>query len=58
MTRAQVQADYLQAAKAGLIVLSIAGTTLKMPDFVSARTPADVRSEAVMAARTPATGTL
>ena len=58
MTRAQVQADYVQAAKTGRIVPSIAGTTLKAPDFVSARTRADVRAEAIMAAGTHAPGTI
>ena len=51
LTRAQVQADYLQAARAGLIVPSIEGTTLKAPAFASTRSAAEVRSEAVMAAR-------
>ena len=58
MTRAQVQADYLRAAKAGLIVPSIEGTTLKAPAFVSTRSPAEVHSEAVMAARTQPVGTI
>ena len=37
LTRAQVQADYVQAAKAGQISPSIEGTTLKVPTFVSTR---------------------
>ena len=51
LTRAQVQADYIKAVKAGEIVPSIEGTTLKAPAFMSVRSVADVRAEAVMAAR-------
>ena len=51
LTRAQVQADYVKAVKAGEIVASIEGTTLKAPAFMSVRSVADVRAEAVMAAR-------
>ena len=58
MTRAQVQADYLQAARAGLITSSSEGMTLKVPAFASARSPADVHSEAVMAARTQPVGSI
>ena len=54
LTRAQVQADYLKAAMAGQIVPSIEGTTLKAPPFASTRSPAEVRSEAVMAVAHPA----
>ena len=50
LTRAQVQADYIKAVKAGEIVASIEGTTLKAPAFVGVRSAADVRAEAVMAA--------
>ena len=50
LTRAQVQADYIKAVKAGEIVPSIEGTTLKAPAFMSVRSVADVRAEAVMAA--------
>ena len=53
LTRAQVQADYLQAARAGQIVPSIEGTTLKAPAFVSTRSPAEVRMEAAMAVAHP-----
>ena len=58
MTRAQVQVDYLQAARAGLITSSSEGMTLKVPAFASARSPADVHSEAVMAARTQPVGSI
>ena len=57
-TRAQVQADYLQAARAGLIIPSSEGMTLKLPAFASARSVADVHSEAVMAARTQPLGSI
>ena len=57
-TRAQVQADYLQAARAGLIVASSEGMTPKVPAFVSTRSVADVHSEAVMAARTQPVGSI
>ena len=50
MSRAQVQADYIKAAKSGQIVPSTLGTTVKAPEFVSTRSPADVRAEAVYAA--------
>ena len=53
LTRAQVQADYIKAVKAGEIVASIEGTTLKAPAFVSVRSVAEVRAEAVMAAHHP-----
>ena len=50
MTRAQVQADYIKAAKSGQIVQATEGAVLKVPDFVSTRSAADVRAEAVNAA--------
>ncbi len=54
MTRAQVHADYLKAAMAGLIVPGIEGTTVKAPAFVSTRSVAEVHAEAVMAVAHPA----
>ena len=53
LTRAQVQADYFKAMKAGQIVASIEGTTLKAPAFASTRSAAEVHSEAVMAVAHP-----
>ena len=59
MTRAQVQADYIKAAKAGEIVPSTLGTTVKAPEFVGTRSAAEVRAEAVMAARhSPVVGSI
>ena len=49
-TRAQVQAEYIQAAKSGQIVLSSDGTMLRAPAFVGTRSAAEVRAEAVYAA--------
>ena len=57
-TRAEVQTDLIRAAKSGQIVPSIAGTTLKAPEFMSTRSAADVRAEAVVAAHTPVFGTI
>lgn len=53
MTQAQVQAEYFKALKAGQIVPSIEGTTLKAPAFASSRSPAEVRMEAVMSVAHP-----
>ena len=59
MTRAQVQAAYIKAAKAGEIVPSTLGTTVKAPEFVGTRSAAEVRAEAVMAARhSPVVGSI
>ena len=59
LTRAQVQADYIKAAKAGEIVPSTLGTTVKAPEFVGTRSAAEVRAEAVMAARhSPVVGSI
>ncbi len=57
-TRAAVQTELIRAAKSGQIIPSIAGTTLKAPEFVSTRSAADVRAEAVAAARHPVVGTI
>ena len=58
-TRAQVQADYIKAAKAGEIVPSTLGTTVKAPEFVGTRSAAEVRAEAMMAARhSPVVGSI
>ena len=53
LTRAQVQADYSKAVKAGEIVPSIEGTTLKAHAFMGVRSAADVRAEAVNAVAHP-----
>lgn len=57
-TRAEVQSDLIRAAKSGQIIASTAGTTLKAPEFVSTRSVADVRAEAVVAAHNPVIGTI
>lgn len=58
-SRAEVQADYFQAVKAGQLVAMTEGTVLVAPAFMSIRTADDVRVEAVMAAHHPLnTGTL
>ncbi len=58
VTRAEVQTDLIRAAKLGQIIPSIAGTTLKQPEFVSKRSVAEVRAEAVVAAHHPVIGTI
>ncbi len=58
MTRAQVQADTIKAAKSGQIVQATEGAVFKMPEFVSTRSAAEVRAEAVTAAHTPVFGTI
>ena len=58
VTRAEVQTDLIRAAKSGQIIPSIAGTTLKQPEFVSKRSVAEVRAEAVVAAHHPVIGTI
>ena len=58
-TREAVQANYFQAVKAGQLVAMTEGAVLLGPDFMSTRTRAEVRAEAVMAASHPLnTGTL
>jgi hypothetical protein len=57
-TRAAVQSDLIRAAKSGQIIASIAGTTLKAPEFMSSRSAAEVRAEAVVAAHHPVVGTI
>ena len=58
MTRAQVRADYFQAVKAGQIIQTTEGTTLKAPAFVSTRSTAEVHAEAVVAPHTPVFGSI
>lgn len=59
LTRAQVQADYIKAAKSGQIIQATEGAVLKVPEFVSTRSAAEVRAEAVMAARhSPVVGSI
>ena len=43
LTRDQVRAEYFQAVKAGQIVQTTEGTTLKAPAFVSTRSSAEVK---------------
>jgi hypothetical protein len=58
-SRAEVQAEYFQAVKAGQLVAMTEGTVLVAPAFMSTRSADDVRAEAVMAAHHPLnTGTL
>lgn len=57
-TRAEVQTDLIRAANSGQIIPSIAGTTLKAPEFMGTRAAADVRAEGVVAARSPVIGTI
>ena len=52
-TRAEVQAGYLQAVKAGQLVAMTEGTMLVGPAFMSTRTREEVRAEAVMAGSHP-----
>ena len=58
MTRAQVRADYFQAVKAGQIIQTTEGTTLKAPAFVSTRSTAEVHAEALVAPHTPVFGSI
>ncbi len=59
MTRAQVQAEYFKAVKAGQLVAMTEGTVLVAPAFMSTRTRDEVRAEAIMAAGHPLnTGTI
>lgn len=58
LTRDQVRADYFQAVKAGQIVQTTEGTTLKAPAFVSTRSSAEVHAEAVVASHTPVFGSI
>ena len=57
-TRAQVQAEYIKAAKSGQIIPSSDGITLRAPAFVSARPAAEVHAEALVAARAPVFGSI
>ena len=58
-TRADVQAEYFKAVKAGQLVAMTEGTIFVAPAFMTARSRDDVRAEAVMAAHHPlTTGTL
>ena len=58
MTRDQVKAEYLQAAKTHQIVAATEGAVLVEPAFVSTRSVAEVRAEAVVAAHHPVIGTI
>jgi hypothetical protein len=58
-SRADVQAEYFRAVKAGQLVAMTEGTVLVTPAFMSVRSTNDVHAEAVMAAQHPLnTGTL